>query len=441
MRFAILFSLLFAHNTRGSTSTASHNSPEKKYSEVLSFPDSVSKALRQNPDLLKIRTQAESMRIRAELALAPNNPQIFYNKHNAAELSAGSRGASDEIGVSFQVNFPGKSILNSQSLEAQARGGIAQAKLKELEVILRLGQSFLNFDVSVRALEMIDSSLSRSQMLLEILQKKFVVGNATQVDLMSLKAQRAELELEKIVRQHQLEQSLLNFRSLIQEPDSAFVPERTSILEFLPIPYSIEKMYQIALKNNLDLKATESFAKSSQLMVSATRLEAFPDFTFSAGIQAYNEPNAQAIPGVNRDFNFGISTSIPLFFPWSEWSKLQANKKDALSWDYEYQKKKLEIRTLITRLVGEYETHRSQLKSMIENIIPLNRASYEISLRTYSIGKSDYLRLKDAHESYLEALKRVLEMELTTAQSQQDLLLAVGCDFLRRSPVYVCQEE
>ena len=406
---------------------------------LLDYKTAVQKALAQSPALQQERASAEVLKSQAAQALAPHNPQLFYSKNNSTELSSSSRGASDELGVNIQIDFPGKSLLQSRSLEARAQAGIEKAHAVELQTILAVNQAFVDYRLGSQQLSALRRHEEQTQNLLKVIEQKYKMAQASQVDLFGIRAQNSDLALQVLAQQQENEKTLVEFRSLIREPNSQWEPNTEGFSQAPEVQQTAENLVAIAEKNNLSLKELRWQQKAADLALSRSRLQALPDFALSASIQVYNEPNAQPNPNVSRDYTLGVSMAVPLFFPFNESNQIQQARQESLAQKFAVEKKMLDERSEILRLFANWTMHQRLLKTLRTEVLPMHQANVDLTLRAYLSGKADYLRLKDARQSYLQGETRLWEAEDVVASTFLSLLSHVGCDFTRRSPVYACE--
>src|ERR1017187_2363794 len=101
--------------------------------QEVTFFDAIKLALDQNPDLGAIRMQEESAKFKSNQALAPNNPVITYTRNNVSGLDPSAPDGNDTFNIGLTLNFPGKSLAQSQALQNNALSIHESALSKEVE--------------------------------------------------------------------------------------------------------------------------------------------------------------------------------------------------------------------------------------------------------------------------------------------------------------------
>ena len=404
----------------------------------LEFQKATDFLVTMNPSLKGEKASAEALKYQANQILSPNSPSLFYNRNNSPEMVGSARGASDSLGVSWSFLFPGKSLSEASSFEYQAKAQIEKARGVEMKLLLSLLKTYALHRLHTLQLAASEKSLHQYDQLNQVIEQKYKLSQISQVDLFSNKAQLSEAKLQVLLHQQNLSKDILEFRSLIKDSENNWVPasDRFDFQDF-SIPNE-NSLCEWAENNNPEILQAHQLQNAGSSRVTRAKMEALPDFTLSASIQTYNEPTAQPIPSVSRDYSFGFSLTFPLFFPFNENQLINKAKKEFLASQFSKDATLVNIRNKVKSLHLHIISLQQFFNSLRTEVLPMHQANLELTSRNYILGRSDYLRLKDARQSYLESQQKNWETQIQIIDALTDLIATVGCDFTQRSPYYVC---
>jgi outer membrane protein TolC len=419
------------------TSAAVWSAPEVSQ---IGYEQAVIMAVEGNPDLASIRSQGESLKEKAKQALAPNSPVVSFTKNNLSSLNPSLRGASESMSLAYTLAFPGKSLIQSQGLDSQANSTRERSRDKELEVVTSVSNNFVALYVNKLRLKLYDEQVSQSKNLVGMIEQKYRMAQASQVDLMNSKASLANLEHDVIVEIGERENQFTQFRNLIKRPsDLSIEPKIPEQVNIPSLDRSEEDLERMMLANSAKLKAASHQTQAAESALSNAKMAALPDFQFTAGVNVYYVPTAAPVTDQARDYNLGVGIAIPLFFPLNEMSQIRSAKKDLESMKYQETSNTMNAIANLRALVTQFKALLIQRESLKEHVVPMNKASYELTLKSYSYGKADYLLLKDARQNWYESQRTYYGSILDSAKVYNQILLQVGCDFTGRSTQYVCK--
>ena len=74
-------------------------------------------------------------------------------------------------------------------------------------------------------------------------------------------------------------------------------------------------------------------------------------------------------------------------------------------------------------------------------VLPMNQASYELSLRSYALGKADYFRLKDSRQQLIDGKKSYWGGIEDQVKRFTQIVMLVGCDFRNAGGPYACSSK
>lgn len=248
----------------------------------------------------------------------------------------------------------------------------------------------------------------------------------------------AKLEQELLSLRN--EQILLNneFYNILGRPNDTFTAKLESFSVVTKIDLDVNQLIEIMKKNRSTLKSQDHQVESLKNSLTYSSLQGLPDFQFTTGVTQWNRPEAAPISGLTRDYNFGITITIPLFLPMNEWQGIKSAQADLENAE---NKRKALLAQSISDLSNAYVAYKAsidELERLTKVILPAARASYQLTLSSYSNGKTDFLRLNEARSTFLQTEKDIIVKRKKINQSYVELLQAVGCEFIKKDGPHAC---
>lgn len=413
--------------------------PAGAHATELDFLDSVKVALRENPDLMQLRYQEGAFNFRARQALAPNSPAFTVSKNDLAGIAPLSTGASTVYTASMLFGFPGKAVLQSASIRHQADSAAEQAQAKEIEVISSLSGNFAALIQNRKMADFLAQEQERSVNLVSLTEKKYSLAQLSQVDVLNSKILLQNLKQEILQNQDERQILLSQYRNILRRPEEASLvpklPEKVSVPE---LKFELPKLRELLVQHRPGLKAAQLQADASSAALKNALLSPLPDFQLSASMNQYHLPTAEPIPGVSRDYSVSVSVAIPIFFPFSELNGIRAARKDHDSAYAQYESTRASSLASLETDYTKFAAARRELDRLDKLLLPSVRAGYELTMKSFSLGKVDYLRVADARRNLIQAEKDKVQKELAMALLYIQLTQDVGCELGGNGDFFAC---
>ncbi|MBI3556870.1 MAG: TolC family protein [Deltaproteobacteria bacterium] len=397
--------------------------------KVLSFADASRFALGLNPDLIALRYQEEAQRYRSRQALAPNNPVFAVSKNDMPGLSVTSEGASTVYTLSFTLGFPGKAISASSANRHQAEAIREQSAAKEIDLLVALSNNYVALAANQKLGNFLNEEFRKAQQLVKVLEKKYAAAQAAQADLLNAKVVVANLSHDLLDNQNDYQLQLTQFRNLIKKPGSTeYVPLVPEQIVIPRLKKSLDELSKLMLRNRHQLKSGQSQLEATQSNLTAAMLSPLPDLQLTGGLNIYHVATAGPVPGVERDYSLGIGIAVPIFFPFNELSGIQAATRDRDAAEAQAESQRLSAVADLQTAYTSFQSAQKSIDNFLGLVLPAAKASYELTLTTYSLGKADYFILNEARKTWTQAQKDMLAKQVATAQLFNQIVQQVGCD-------------
>src|SRR5262249_24588863 len=131
--------------------------------------------------------------------------------------------------------------------------------------------------------------------------------------------------------------------------------------------------------------------------------------------------------------------TVPIFFPLSEWTNIRAASKDREVAQLNEDSLRLNSLFNLQSAYTKFQASERQRENLNKFILPAAKASYDLVLKSYSLGRADYLRLNDARQVWIQAKRDYLSKTLESTMLYNALTLQVGCDLSGKEEAHACQ--
>jgi outer membrane protein TolC len=408
--------------------------------QYLSYQEAVQFALRDNVDLLAIRDQESAQKLRAKQALSPNNPVFSFTKTDVPGFSFSQQAAEDIYAVNFTLGFPGKSWSQAASLRHQAESTGQQAIAKEVDIMTAISNNYIAFATNQSLYLFLLDEQKRNVELTKLLEKKFAASQAAKVDLLNADVTTRNIEQAILENRNDYEVLVTQFRQLIRRPEDRWLfPQIPNQIVIPSVKQGLEDLTFLMLKNRHPLLSASKQVESSESALTGAYLSPFPDFQLTFAVNNWHEPTAAPNPGLTRDYTLGIGVSVPIFLPLNEAQGIRAAQHDLSAAERQLESQKIQAIADLQTIYTSLSAANKALDSMSKFVVPAAKASYDLTLLTYSLGKADYFRLNDSRKSWHDAERDLLAKRQSAAQLYNQLIAQVGCDIGKAEGPHACQ--
>ena len=409
------------------------------FAAVLTFEQAAEIALRDNTDILQIRAQEDSAKHHQSQAWAPNTPQFSFTNSNSAKPLMMNEGASKSYGLQWTLGFPGKALIQSKQFGKQAESTREQGLEKEVSILVSLSNIYISISANKKLISILRQEVQKTQEVVQILLKKYAMGQASQVDLLSSKSAVAKLNHDLLNAQEMENVLQTQFLNILRKPESLDRAQELDSIEVPKITVAEIELIQVMLKNRHALKSADHQVAAADSAVWLAGMTALPDLQLTAAMNLYSLAASQPNPTLQRDYNFGFQINIPIFFPINELGTLRAARSDRAAIEYQADSTRLQAISDLKSNYALYNAGLRQLESIEKFLLPATKASYDLVLKSYALGKADYLRLADARNNWVSTQKDEVSQRSQLAQLFNALTLNVGCDFRHKEGPHACQ--
>ena len=439
--FNALFVLFGALALHAPARSHAETTPPNISTEInfLTYQDAVKIALHDNVDLLALRNQEEAFKYQSKQAVAPNEPTFTINKNDIPGFSLTQTPATTIYTISWTLGFPGKAFSNSASIRHQSEAVSEQARTQEITIMTSLSNTYVSFTTNKALSSFLLDEQEKDKELVKLIEKKFSASQASKVDLLNAEVATQQIAQAILENRNDYDVLLTQFRQIIRRPaDKALAPRIPDVIVIPTVTQTLDELVPVMLKNNHAVAAAGRTVDSQSSLRTSASLQAFPDLQLSAGINKWIPPAAPN-QGLTRDYSIGLGIAVPLFFPLNELQGIHAAGKNLEAAENQLASQQLQA---ISNLQTAYTSLQATLRDLDMSeklVVPAAKASFDLTLMTYGLGKADYFILNASRKAWHDSERDMLTKRQNAAQFYNQLITQMGCDIAKSEGPNVCK--
>ncbi|KAA0945660.1 TolC family protein [Pseudomonas sp. ANT_H14] len=366
-----------------------------KITGPLTLEQALTVALASNPNLEKINALALALaEVPSQVGTLPD-PMLSLNALNVPvdTYSFSQEGMTQtQIGISFELPFPGKLALREQAASFIAKAAAFDVDEKRLVLTKNVQLNWWNLAFLDRAISIVKRNQVLLRQLIKIAEVKYKTGKGLQADVLLAQVELSKLlDIEISLRAtRQTQAAMLN--ALLDRPAASQVILPTQVDERLPVIPDIASFRQVALDTRPVLSAQRSAIEASRSRVALAHKDYYPDFKLGA---AYGFRD-----GINQDgsqradmASVMLSMTLPIFTDTKQDRALAQRNVEVIKEEYELQDRTLQVDVEIEQALAEYRGSHEQASLFKTGIIPQAQQTTASMLAAYQVSKMDFLNL------------------------------------------------
>lgn len=397
----------------------------------MTLDDAVNAALANNPQLARLRSQADALEAVPPQVGALPDPTLSLNALNfPTDTFDRDQEPMTQVQVALHqaFPFPGKRGLRRAVAEYEATAATKRVLDMQLQISADVRNAWWELFYLDRALEIVARNQVLMRDFVEIAQTKYKVGKGLQQDVLL-----AQLELSRLLDR---ELPLRGMRSASQADLNALL-DRSAIQPVrlpadapdidLPELLDEKRLMQTALTSRPLLDVQREMTEAARARLDLAKKDYYPDFKLGAGYGLRNGEDPQR--GDRPDFaSLMFSVNLPIYF-----KSKQSKAVDQRSSEY-FQRKHLFNETLrsvqasIARNGAQYQASRDQVSLYGTAIIPQAQQTVAAMLSAYQVNEVDFLNVLNAEITLYNAQISYWEALSDAKQALAKLAASVGSE-------------
>ena len=405
----------------------------------LNYDEAVQIALQDNVDLLALRDQETSLKYQAKQAVGPNEPVFSWTRNDIPGFNLTQTPAQSFYQVSWTLGFPGKALSNSASIRHQAESTGQQALGQEVNLMTSLSNSYVAFATNDAFYRFLIEEQRALKELTKLIEKKFAASQASKVDLLNEEVAVQQIGEGILENRNNNEVLLTQFHQIIRRPsDKTLFPRIPQKIVIPDVKRAFEDLVPVMLRNNQSVVGAQRNVDSNEALVTNADLQALPDLQLAAGINQWTPVGSPNGPTLSRDYSIIIGIQVPIFFAFNELQGIHAARARRGAAENQLTSQQLQSISALQTAYTSLKATLQELDTSERLVVPAAKASYDLTLMTYGLGKADYFMLNQSRQAWHDAERDMLTKRQNAAQFYNQLIAQMGCDIQRTEGPHAC---
>lgn len=384
-------------------------------------------ALTQNSGIQLARQRVEAAAMRVPQAASLKDPMLNVTGWpiypNTPQTASGRM--TVDMMVSQELPWFGKLRTKAEAAAAEVSAAREQLAAAELQTAEEVKLAYYDLYLVHQSIRLIEQDRSFLADIVEIADALYRTGKTGQQDVLRLQAELSNVDGE-LIQMRQMQESaraeLARVLHISPETPLATVDD----LPAEDLPRDLERLYEQAVVARPELHAMLAEIERDQRMVEMARLEYRPDFTFQLGWaeMTANRAISPVADGIDN-IAAGVSVNLPIYRKRLDASLREAEAEAAAS-AHQYDQIRDETQREVKKLFTQAVSQRDLAQLFRESIIPKTEQAFQISLREYQVGKTEFADLIGNWRELLRFHLSQLKLESQLRQSMASLERVVG---------------
>ena len=391
-------------------------------------------ALNNNRDLRLAALNVERARAlygiqRAELFPAVNAMGSGSKQRVPADLSTtGESMTVEQYGVnlaisSWEIDFFGR-IRSLKDRALQEYLATEQAhRSAQIALVAEVARVYLTLAADRGNLKLTRSTLETQQADYNLIQRRYEVGLATQLDLRraQTRVDAARRDVPRFTQLAAQDQNALNLLAGSPVPEALLPVDLSSVTPPREISPGLSSE---ALLNRPDIVAAEHRLKGAYAFIGAARAAFFPRISLTTSVGTASDELSGLFKSGSGAWNFTPQIVLPIFDA-RTWAALRVSKADREIVLTQYEKTIQSAFREVADALAVQGTINQQVSAQ-QSLVNAVAETYRLSNKRYTNGIDSYLGVLDAQRSLYASQRVLIELRLARLANQVRLYAVLG---------------
>ena len=323
-------------------------------------------------------------------------PHFEFNRSDFTEVDAE---------LSQEIPWPGTLGARSAVARAAAAGARAEENVVRRDVTVAMAAAYYRLRYAVTALATVHRQRELLEAAVQLSTTRYATGTAPQSDPLQAKLARDRLQSEEYALESERAAALAAVNALRTRAPSDSVavtvlgPAAVRVA-VEPVPLS-DTLVAAALAAHPRLAARRAAVDQATRTIQVERLGARPDFTLTARY-GYRPPFLGQFPFPGF-FSAFVGLRLPIW-AWRKQSRLaDAARADSTGAAAELRDAQLQLSREVTEAAARVQASQQRLALLVDGVLPNARATVESVLRSYQVGRTEFLTLLSVEDARYRA--------------------------------------
>lgn len=406
--------------------------------EVLTIDQAIEMALNKNYDILLAKNDAEVAARNNTIGNAGMLPKIDAYASDNYSLNNLNQKYTTGTEVN-RNNASGNTIAASVQLSWTLFDGLrmfaAKGRLKRLEeigelqmkdelqtVVANVISEYYSLVSAKQQLAAINEAIKISEERVKLADTKFQVGSAGKTDLLQAKVDLNAQKSNALNQKKVIEQRKAELNDLLARP----IETEFEVSDSIPFVKDVADAADIE-NNNFELQAAMKNVEVAKFQKKEAFSYLLPNL---AGTVGYGYNRAQSSAGFalfNQTYGLsaGVSLHIPLFNGLNTLREVKIASIGILSSQFNLERTRFRVKLGYYNALKDFENAK-ELLALEEENIQLADENQKIALERFRLAQSTSIELREAQQSYIDALTRLVTARYGAKVAETELMRLKG---------------
>jgi cobalt-zinc-cadmium efflux system outer membrane protein len=375
----------------------------------LYLDDVIAEAVRNNPEIMAVRSQYEAAHARTSALRQMPDPQI------GVEFADNSRMYS----ITQQIPFPGKLAAGSAVARTGAEEYVSLIAEKEQDIINRAKKAYVLLSMNHQNIRALERSVTYLAQIYRVVSRQYAVGASAQAHVLRVQVELARAEEYLRVQKDAVTIAEAQLNILLDRPVDAGLGIPVSLdVQVSSLEY--DSLIELARRAQPHLQAVRQEMILAEQMISAARQHYFPDMMVKM-----TRMDSDMDAG-GQKFMFGITLPVWFFGKQNEMIReAQARLKGAAA---RYRAQENAERLRIYEAQVSVQSKDRTVRLLEDAILPQAEANLRAALAAYETNQINFQNLLDSEKILIQSELEYYRAQAELLSAVADLEKAVGSD-------------
>ncbi|WP_419571120.1 efflux transporter outer membrane subunit [Rheinheimera sp.] len=428
-----------ANYPQQANASVDNNASTLHWSEFFNQPQLqqlISQALEQNKDLRLAALNVERVRAQYQIADSALYPGVDLAASGTRQrlpgdlTGTGQAAVSSQYGVNvgitaYELDLFGKVRNQSEQALQQFYASEQSQSSAQISLISELAASWYSYAANQQLLELATHTLNSQNKTLELTEKRYELGAASELTVQQLRGTVAAAKVEQSRYQRLLQQAKNALDLLAGVQVSADLLPKQPLSKLLTLPDLPAGAPAELLTQRPDLKAAEHQLRAANANIGVAKAAYFPSISLTATAGTASAELGGLFEGGSGAWSFVPQISMPIF----NWGRTQANvdiaETDGKIALESYQQKVQQAFREVADALADQAGYLSQLDAL-QQLSHSSERAFELANARHQQGADSYLEVLDAQRNWYSAQQQLISGQQARLQGQLTLYKVLG---------------
>jgi len=366
----------------------------------LYLDDVIAEAVRNNPEIMAVRSQYEAARARTSALRQMPDPLVGVEFDGRVRMYS----------VTQQIPFPGKLAAGSAVARTTVEAYVYLMAEKEQDITNRVKKAYALLAMNHMNVRVLQRSVANLMQIYRVASRQYAVGKSVQAYVLRAQVELARAEEQLRVQKDEVAIVEAQLNTLLDRPVDAELGIPVSMeVQMAAFPY--DSLINLARRSQPHLQAVHQEVKHAEQMVSAARQQYFPDMMVKISRMDSD------MDAADQKYMFGLTLPVWFFGKQNEMIREAQAHLDGAAARYRAQENAERLHIYEAQVSVQSKDRTVRL--LEDAILPQAEANLRAALAAYETDQMNF-------QNVLDSEKILIQSELEYYRAQAELFSAVA---------------